>query len=437
MELRLDRLLADLRECQEGILAAIDADPLLLKRTSGDLVLANASQALYTPQAQHQLYAKGIVYRRNPYRLVSLPLIKIYNASERDVTVADLTAIATEPDVRLRFLRKLDGSLIQVFRADGRVWFTTRGMLEGARWRFGDEMDDPVPEFDYLATARQLARKGSPAVLDDAALLEGRTLIFELIHPEARIVTNYGDRADLTLLACFDHRRYCYLGYDELQALAQAHGLPVVEALSPAGAGLAEQIDSLLASLAGTDEEGSVVCFERHGEVIYRVKVKSPEYLQLMRLMAFCTYERTVELLDAHPELTTWEGLRELLQEQGRERVPEEVLVYYRQHWGRFQAYLAGLERLRQWAEQTRTAIDERIGGQAGREPAVYRKAFAAEAVKLPMRSLVFAALDGRLDLPRLRQTVSNERELGEALEAVGLTAAAPAQTEQQGASLG
>jgi hypothetical protein len=420
MELRLDRLLAGLRECPEGILAAIDADPLLLKRTSGSLVLANASQALYTPQAAHQLYAKGIVYRRDPYRLVSLPLIKIYNIGERDVTVADLAALATEPSVRLRFLRKLDGSLIQVFRADGRVWFTTRGMIEGARWRQGDEVDsDQVPEFDYLAEARQMSRTVCPAVLDDAHLLEGRTLLFELIHPGSRKVTNYGERADLTLLACFDQHRLRYLGYDELTELARAHALPVVDALSPAGAGLAEQIDSLLASLAGTDEEGSVVCFERGDEVIYRAKVKSPEYLQLMRLMAFCTYERTVDLIDAHAHVRTWDDLRAVLQEQGRERVPEEVLGYYRQHWERFVAYLADLERLRLWGEQACKTVDQRIGGRAGREPGAYRKAFAAEAVKLPLSSLVFAALDGRLDLPRLRKIFRNEREAREALAAV------------------
>src|SRR3954467_941173 len=113
MELRLDRLLAELRDRPQDILAAIDADPLLIKRTSGDLVLANASQELYTPQAQHQLYAKGIVYRRSPYRLVSLPLVKIYNVGERDVTVGHLTRLASEPGVRLRFLRKIDGSLVQ------------------------------------------------------------------------------------------------------------------------------------------------------------------------------------------------------------------------------------------------------------------------------------------------------------------------------------
>src|SRR5437660_5438583 len=105
MELRLDRLLTDLRERAAEILAAIDADELLLKRVSGGLVLANASKALFTPERQHQLYAKGIVYRRDPYRLVSLPLIKIYNLGERGVTVDDLATL-NAAGVRTRFLRK-------------------------------------------------------------------------------------------------------------------------------------------------------------------------------------------------------------------------------------------------------------------------------------------------------------------------------------------
>jgi hypothetical protein len=200
----------------------------------------------------------------------------------------------------------------------------------------------------------------------------------------------------------------------------------VVDVLTPAGNSLAEQIDALLASLAGTDEEGSVVCFERHGEVVYRVKVKSPEYIQLMRLMAFCTYERTVELIDAHPEATSWEGLRAVLQAEGKDRVPEEVLGYYRQHWEHFQSYLADLERLRQWAEQARAEVDARVGGREGRDASAYRKAFAAEAVQLPLplSALVFASLDRRLDLARLRKSVRNDREVREALQSVGLARA-------------
>jgi hypothetical protein len=428
MELRLDHLLADLRRRPAEILAAIDADPLLVKRESGALVLANANQRLYTPQEQHQLYAKGIVYRRDPYRLVSLPLIKIYNVGERDVTVADLAVLADDPGVRLRFLRKIDGSLVQLFRADGRVWFSTRGMLEGARWSFEPDEEDRDPDFDFLGTARRLARERYPRLLEDENLLAGRTLVFELIHPRARKVTNYGERADLILLAAFDQDRFAYAGYEELADLASRHGLTVVDALAPRGATLAEQVDALLASLAGTDQEGSVLNFERGGEVIYRVKVKSPEYLQLMRLLAFCTFERTVEMLEANPQLRTWAEFRTSLQEQGRERVPEEVLGFYRQHYERHAAYLADCERLRAWAERTCTELADRLGGAAGKERAAFRKAFAGLARSYPLSGLVFAQLDGRLDLERVRKSVRSPREAQEALTAVGLE---PAQREE------
>jgi hypothetical protein len=417
MRLRLDALLADLRDRSPAILAAIDADPLLIHRASGDLVLANASKALYTPVEEHQLYAKGIVYRRDPFRLVSLPLIKIYNVGEREVTVADLAGIAAEPGVRLRFLRKLDGSLLQVFRDSGRVTFTTRGMIEGAR-RKDEEDEDGRPGFDYLAAAREMATRLYPRLLDDASVLEGRTLLFEMIHRDARQITNYGDRADLTLIACFDHKRFAYAAYDELWQIAHTAGLSVVEPLSFPG-DLAAQIDALLASMAGTDEEGAVLCFERHGEVIYRVKIKSPEYLQLMRLMAFCTYDRTVEMIDKAGGVETWEALRAFLQEQGKSRVPEEILGYYRAHYDRFATYLADLARLRVWAEARRDALAAAVR-LAGQTPGEFRKAFAARAVAEPIPALLFAALDGRLDTPRLRKIAGSPEEAAEMLAQLG-----------------
>lgn len=436
MELRLDRLLGELRDRPEAILAAIDADPTLLKRQSGDLVLANASQVLYTPAEQHQLYAKGVVYTREPYRLVSLPLVKIYNVGERNVTVGDLAALAGEPGLRLRFLRKMDGSLIQVFRHGGRTYFTTRGMIEGARWRLDDAGEDRKDGFDYVGQARRLAERLYPQLCDDPAALDGRTLLFELIHPKARVVTNYGELTDLFLLAAFDHRRLAYLDHDEVRGLGDAYGLRVVEMLSPAGATLGEQIDELLAAWAGTDEEGCVLSFERPGEVVYRVKVKSPEYLQLMRLMAYCTYDRTIELLDAHPEIRTWDDYERHLQELGRDRVPEEVLGYYREHWERFQKYLADLEVIRRWAEERCAAIDAEIGGKAGRADSEYRKAFAEKAKAEPYSGLLFAARDGRLDVARVRKSVADDKESAEALEEIRAMGHGPDGTRPSGTGL-
>lgn len=406
MQLRLDYLLRELRERPVPILEAIDRDPMLLKRESGPLVIANASQALYTPQHQHQLYAKGIVYRRDPYHVVSLPLIKIYNLGERDVTAVDLASLTQEPDVRLRFLRKIDGSLIQMFRHDGRVWFTTRGTIEGAAPRKGKDNGEDSSGFDYVGTARRLAAERYPRLLDDADLLDGRTLIFELIHPAVPKVTNYGERTDLVLLAGLDTRRWAYLPYPQVAALAEAHRLAMVDALSPAGATLAEQIDGLLAALAGSDQEGSVLQFERSNEVVYRVKVKSPDYLRLTRAIAECTSERLVALMDANPQLANWSEVEALLRAQGRDEVPEEVLPLYRPHYERFTAYLDECERLCEWATKVCATLEIQLGGRAGKEETAYRKAFAALVTAYPLTNLLFAALDGRLDRRRIRRLI-------------------------------
>ena len=101
------------------------------------------------------------------------------------------------------------------------TWFSD----QGARWRFDDQDEDRAPDFDYLTTARQMARERHERLLNDPAVLEGRTLLFELIHPQARIVTNYGDRAELIFIACFDHRRFAYVDYDEVRRLGAAFGL--------------------------------------------------------------------------------------------------------------------------------------------------------------------------------------------------------------------
>jgi hypothetical protein len=421
MNLRLDHLLDELRTRGADILRAIDADPLLVKRQSGALVLANAGPLLFTPQQPHQLYAKGIVYRREPPEVVSLPLVKIYNLGERDVSVADLAGIASEPgNARLHFLRKLDGTLVQRFQFDGRVYFTTRGMIEGGPAVGVQDEDAPerLKGFDFLGSARRIARARYPALCEARPEFEGLTLVFEFLHPETRVITNYGGREDLVLLACFDRADFRYRTYAELKELAAAHGLAHVDELTPPGHTLGEQIEGLLASVAGTDQEGTVITIEHGHRVVYRVKVKSPDYLRVLKLVVTCTYARTVEMIDAHPEWRGWADMEAHLRSLGREQVPEEVLGFYREHHDVYAAYLADCERLRAWALVVAAELRTDAEGEAGAgNDRLLRKCFAARAVKVPNRALLFAAFDGRLDVAAVRQFA---RTPDEAKEAVG-----------------
>jgi hypothetical protein len=243
-----------------------------------------------------------------------------------------------------------------------------------------------------------------------------------LIHPLAKKVTDYGQRSDLILLGCLHVQRLSYATYSEVAALAAEHGLTVVDALTPQGGTLAEQIDDLLAALAGTDQEGSVLQFENAQEVIYRVKVKSPDYLRLMRAMAECTYENLVALMDDNPHLRSWQDVEAFLRALGREAVPEEVLDFYRPHFERFSAYLADCERLCRWATQIHDEIDRQLGGRHGQDAVAYRKRFAALATHYPHATLLFAALDSRLDRARLRRLVRDPKQASQLLSELGLT---------------
>jgi hypothetical protein len=420
MNLRLDHLLDDLRHRAAEILAAIDADPLLIRRQAGPLVLANAGAMLFTPQEPHQLFAKGLVYRREPFAVVSLPLVKIYNLGERSVSVADIAGLAAEADARLHFLHKLDGTLIQRFQFSGRVYFTTRGMIEGGPHVGIQDEDAPdrVANFDFLGTARKIAELRYPALCEPHPELDGLTLVFEFLHPETRVITNYGDRQDLVLLACFDRNDFRYRTYREVRELAKWHHLAVVDEFTPPGHTLAEQIDALLASIAGTDQEGTVIAIEHGHRVVYRVKVKSPDYLRVLKLVVTCTYARTAEMLDAEPQFREWPKFEAHLRGLGREQVPEEVLGFYREHFDVHAAYLADCERLRAWGAETAAKLLVEAKAEAGNplDPRLLRKCFAARAAKLPLRPLLFAAFDGALDEATVRKIASSPSEAKEAI---------------------
>jgi predicted kinase len=409
--LRLDRLLARLDSDPEPLLRAIEADEKLLRRSppGSPLTLSNASKLLFTPEATHQLYAKGLVYQKDPWRAVSVPYLKMYNYGERRDTTELANALAAAEGVQMRFSEKLDGTMIQSFSTAGlghgeaQVLLTTRGMIEGL------EVELDKIGFDYLGAARALLAAQTPALLDPAAHA-GLTLLWELIHPEARIVTDYGDRRELVLTGAIDARDGAprYLARPDLEALAATLGAPLARERHLPGDTLAQKIEALAQQLEGSDEEGAVITFEGPGDdgrlcVLHRVKVKSPAYLRLMRLFAYCTYDRTREFLEANPELTTWELFKAFLLTQGSQEVPEEVLGGYRAHFEAWQGYRGVCRALAREA-QAHFQVWTDAHGLPTREaePDAYKSWRRALAAWVGGRYqslswLVFAAADGRL----------------------------------------
>lgn len=325
--LRLDHLLARLPEHLE----AIEADPLLKHCESNGLRIYNCRKKLYTPLEEHQLLAKGIVLAGSPPRLVSLPYIKMYNPHERPEVMTLALDLWEDPDITVNFAEKLDGTMVQTFVHDGKVIITTRGMIEG-----GPKADADC--FDYLGKSRAFFEANHPKVLN-AMGHQGMTLLWEYIHPDSRVVTDYGGIESMTLTGAY-LRDGTFVGSyaDHLMVggLGFVFGVPSVDCWELHGSTLQARMKSLADRIAGTDKEGCVISFEENGEVIHRVKCKGADYIRLMRLMAHCTYKATRAHLEANPQISTWAKFRAFLLDQGNDAVPEEILDTYKEHWVRY-----------------------------------------------------------------------------------------------------
>ena len=416
-ELNIESLFQKLSTHTEEVLGKIHGDEMLMKKTpdSGPcshLVLANASKILFTPEQEHQLLAKGIVYTTDPWRVVSIPYLKMYNYQERSDVFDLANEMAARPDINVRFNEKLDGTMIQLFSTVGlgleqdKVMITTRGMIDG--WSHKPAREDQATDnmFDFLGEARRILNRQSPDVLDPQKIA-GWTLIWEFIHPGSRVVTNYGDRMEVVLTGAVDFRAGPprYITRSELESLAQTLGAPVATEIELSGDTLDERIDDLSKYLAGTDREGAVVTFEGktadgRPAVLHRVKIKGGEYLRLMRLFANCTYNQTRLYVESDTSLQTWDAFKELLMKQ---QAPEEVLAAYKTHFENWLDYRRGCEVI---LADAKAALDEYLTSNpmpdhdAADDYRAWRRDFAkwVMANTQPLNWLFFAAADGKLD---------------------------------------
>lgn len=274
-DLRIDRLLGRL---DKEAIRKIDEDDLLNKDEYKGLKIANASKRLFTPQEEHQLFAKGIVYD-SEYNLVSLPLIKIYNLGEKEHgdRLAKKLNLTEVP-------HKWDGTMIQLFKHGDEVVYTTRS-------RFWTD--------DFCDWAKEIMDEMYPSF----SPLPGYTYVFELIHPDNRIVTDYGDLRDMVLLSVFDVASMAYLPMAEIRDTYD-ETLNVVSNLFH---GTMREVEEKVRALDdGT--EGVVLVFEDDRQVLHRVKVKADYYIELFRMKFSCTYKTVKPVLLSNPDLHDWDS---------------------------------------------------------------------------------------------------------------------------------
>jgi RNA ligase len=125
--------------------------------------------------------ARGIIFDTATGNIIRRPFFKFFNINERDETQLNRLDFSKEHWIDT----KLDGSMIAVFMHGGELIYGTKMV---------------APDFNELVKQFVVASDIDYDSFCRAVIEKGYTPIFEFMHPQKRIVIDYGKPA-LTLLA--------------------------------------------------------------------------------------------------------------------------------------------------------------------------------------------------------------------------------------------
>lgn len=238
------------------------------------------SKTFDSPEA---LECRGIAFDRDG-RVVSRPLHKFFNLGEKEWLAPDRL---TARDDIVAIYDKLDGSMVATAWVDGQLKWRSKKSFNSDVVNLASQLLDRPEHRRITAFAEEVASAGL-------------TAIFELTHPDARIVVAQ-EQPELRLLHVRDNvsGRYVMLDRDHaIHGLIEKHGIALVGRFE--GLSLTAAIDSL-ADMQG--KEGYVVQFAS-GDM---VKIKCPWYLRIHRSLSFLR-ERDIAWLALNEELDDVKG---------------------------------------------------------------------------------------------------------------------------------
>lgn len=230
---------------------------------------------------------RGIVVNRDTGEIVARPFEKFHNygsiqQQEDGGTFEFLLQRGAKPYI----WEKMDGFMVTAYRWDGNWYAASKGSFHSihAKWA--------------TAELRRLNTSEFPA---------DWTPVFEGLHPDLRIVVDYGKRKELVLLALIHNETGFEVYPSYLSTYAEKFGCK-----TPHSYGLSLN-DAVVYTRNGSDstaggEEGYVLTWYSGGaddRPPYRLKLKFVEYLRLHRMVCGVSPKRIWEALasEGHAEL--------------------------------------------------------------------------------------------------------------------------------------
>ncbi len=205
---------------------------------------------------KYAIEARGKILNRNTMKIVSYPFDKFFNLGEattsENFVVAELAKAKS-----ISVTDKKDGSTIIVSNDNGNLLVTTNGSFEN----------------DQTKWANQIFKEKYSEFINNVP--EGYTFIFELIHPENRIVLDYGDERDVYMLAIRNLETFKLMDYADVVKFATTYGFKVTE--SETFTNLKTLCDKAK-ELTNANKEGWVIRIEDND---FMFKLKLEEYFIL------------------------------------------------------------------------------------------------------------------------------------------------------------
>lgn len=280
---------------------------------------------------------RGLITTKD-YEIVARPFQKFFNLEQNQGPL---------PDGEFEVYEKMDGSLIIAVLYKGHMVVATRGSFTS----------------NQAAHAEKLLREKYGWIED--YMVSGITYLMEVIYSENRIVVDYGDRDELTLLAVINTESEKEYNLDDIPV----GQIPKVKRYD----GITDF--QQLTEKSEDNREGYVIRWKNG----FRLKMKFEEYKRLHRLV-FGVNSKTIWEM-----LKEGKSLNELL-----DRVPDEFYNWVKETAGNLQ---------QQYAEIDRECISEyhRINREVKDMellPDKRRKAFAKKAIKIQYSGILFSMLD-------------------------------------------
>lgn len=202
---------------------------------------------------------RGRVIDTDTMEVVSHPFDKFFNLNEKPDTDEKLVKKKINNAKYIYATEKMDGSTIIVSMYKGKPLITTNGSFENDQTKWAEEM----------------FKKQYSKFLPN--MKSNHTYIFEIIHPENKIVLDYGDEKALYLLSIRNLHSDKLLPLDEIHNVANTYGFPYPEVYD------FNDLDTMINlahTMKGVNKEGWVIRIgTENGESM--VKLKLDEYFAM------------------------------------------------------------------------------------------------------------------------------------------------------------